>query len=558
MASLGYLGRDFLKLVLDAGDWVTEDACESFTEPGTDTLLHTVQSDILHLRDRGRDQDCPPLELRPGDDSIQVHCCHSPLREMEVLHDHLLDWFRRDPQLSPHEILVMMPDIEAYAPFIQAVFDSPEDESRRIPFSLADRSARRQSQVIDTFLTLLNLPLTRLGSATVLTLLEAPVVRQRFHLIEQELERIRSWIEETRICWGIDQQHRAQFELPELPNHTWRAGLDRLLLGYALPGRGQHLFAGTLPCDDIEGNAATVLGRFVEFAEQLFATVESLRMARPFGQWQKLLQEVLRRFFHANPQTEPELVEVHAGIDQLARQAALADFQEPLDFAVVLERLTPALESDRFASGFLTGGVTFCALKPMRSIPFKIICLVGMNDEAFPRPTSHLSFDLMARQPRLGDRSSREDDRYLFLETLLSARQRLYLSYVGQSIRDNSQTPPSVLVSELAQYVAQAFTLAPAAPAAGSAGVPLGGSARAPEAEELAGRDASASIVTRHRLQAFSEAYFGGEQPGLFSYSEENCAASQLARRGRAKPRPFLDQPLAEAESEWRHVDLEQ
>jgi exodeoxyribonuclease V gamma subunit len=539
LASMGYLGRDFLKLLLGTGDWVTD---ESFIDPGEDTLLHCIQSDILYLRDRGREEvpepsktltDRSPALRKPvssADDSIQIHSCHSPLREMEVLHDQMLDWFQRDATLTPRDIVVMTPDIETYAPFIQAVFGSPEDESRAIPFSVADRGARRQSQIIATFLQLLGLPDTRFGAITVLALLETPAVRERFGLSEANLETVRAWIEETNIRWGIDAAHRGRLGLPKLSGNTWRDGLDRLLLGYAMAGRDEQLFRDILPFDDLEGADAIVLGHFAEFIECLVALVEMLGQPRRLDEWASALRGVADQFFQPSEESALELQTLRDALVALRRQHALSGFGRAISLAALLEHLAPALEEDLQHSGFLTGGVTFCGLKPMRSIPFKIICLVGMNDGAFPRPTPHLSFDLMAKTPRLGDRSTREDDRYLFLETLLSARQRLYLSYVGQSIRDNSEAPPSVLVSELLDYSEQGFET---------------------ELEPL-----RAHLLTRHRLQAFSEEYF---KPGsrLFSYSRENCRASVSIRLARANPPPFLTHPLTAPEPELRNVLLD-
>ena len=177
---------------------------------------------------------------------------------MEVLHDHLLDWFNRDPHLAPRDIVVMMPDIETYAPFVEAVFGSPEDEARRIPFRIADRGARQASQIIQTFLALLHLPQTRLGAATVLALLENHAVREHFALSETDLELARHWIEETRIRWGADSEHRGRLNLPALPGNTWCEGFDRLLLGYAMTGRGKSMFNGIVPYDDLEGDSVLI------------------------------------------------------------------------------------------------------------------------------------------------------------------------------------------------------------------------------------------------------------------------------------------------------------
>ena len=207
------------------------------------------------------------------DDSVQVHSCHSPLRELEVLYDHLLDWFERDPELAPRDILVMIPEIELYAPYIQAVFGSPEQEAFRIPFSIADGTARTQSHLVETFLSFLQMADSRLGASRVLTLLESAPVRRKFGLAEEDLELVRHWVEEVRIRWGRDQQQRAGLGLPAWSENTWRHGLERLLVGYAMAGNGERLFDGILPYDDIEGNASEVLGELAEFLDRLFAAL---------------------------------------------------------------------------------------------------------------------------------------------------------------------------------------------------------------------------------------------------------------------------------------------
>jgi exodeoxyribonuclease V gamma subunit len=360
--------------------------------------------------------------------------------------------------------------------------------------------------------------------------LESAPVREKFGVEEADLELVRHWVEEVRIRWGQDQQQRAALGLPAWPENTWRHGLDRLLLGYAMAAHGEKLFRDVLPFDDIEGGAADVLGNFAEFLERLFDALKALETPRRLDEWVSTLQEVLKNFFVTGENEESEMQVLRACLEKLECASTRSGFDQPVELAVILEQLNRDLSEDRFGAGYLTGGITFCALKPMRSIPAKIICLLGMNDRAFPRPSARLSFDLMEQDPRLGDRSSREDDRYLFLETLLSARERLYVSYVGQSIRDNSESPPSVLVSELMDYIEQGF--------------------------EGASHDViAAHVLTRHRLQAFSSAYFSGGR--LFSYSRENLQASQAVHLARSAPAPFISSPLAEPEAERRQLSLQ-
>lgn len=525
LASLGRLGRDFLDELLEA---VGTDGEPDFQDPGEGSLLACLQSDILNLRERpppGRSRT--PID--PKDRSLQVHSCHGPLREVEVLHDHLLELFETLPGLRPGDVLVATPDIDAYAPFIAAVFEGEGDPGRRIPYSIADRSVRAGGRAIDAFLRLLALPESRFGATEVLDLLEAPDVLRRFGLNPGALDTARAWLEETRIRWGIDGADRGRRGLPPFEENSWRAGLRRLLLGYALPGDGRRLFGGLLPYPDVEGAEARTLGALTEFVEELAAAAAALGSPRPLGRWAADLARLLDRFLLPDAGSEAEVDRVRREVVRLAENARLAHFDAPVDLRAVRLHLRERMEATGAEGGFLAGKVTFCAMRPLRSVPFRVVALLGMNDGAFPRVSRPPTFDRMARAPRRGDPSLRDEDRYLFLEMLLAARERFYLSYTGQSVRDGSELQPSVLVSELLDALEQGF-----------------------QAEGGALRD---RLVTRHRLQAFSPAYFRGD-PRLFSYSAENFEAV-AARQANAKAYgPFVASPLPDPGPEARTVEV--
>lgn len=523
LASWGALGREFFRTVAElAGrEW------DEFVAPEGGTLLHLLQRDILELRDRGHEGDEDGRQtIAAADRSVQVHVCHSPLREVECLHDTLLDLFARDSHLSPRDILVMTPDIETYAPLVEAVFAVPPDsargdEARRIPYSIADRNMGAEARIVRTLLDVLALAEGRGEASRVLGLLDAPALRESFALTEEDTDLIRRWVNEAGIRWGRDGEERRELGLPATDDNTWRWGLDRLLLGYALPGQEGRLFGGILPHDGIEGSDALVLGRFAVFIDALFATLSALRQPRSPAAWAQELDAVLDRFFRSGP--PEELIALRRCLQELAAGETGGGMDAALPLDVVRLWLEETVENTGFGYGFLTGGVTFCALLPMRSIPAKMICLLGMNG-TFPRRDKRLGFDLIAARPRPGDRSRRKDDRYLFLEALLSARETFIISYVGRSIRDDSAIPPSVVVSELLDYIEQGF---------------------APQQER---------IVTEHRLQPFSPAYFQGTD--LFSYSAEHCRAARSLAGPKEPPAPFSAGPLPEADAAWRSVAL--
>ncbi|MBK8750496.1 MAG: exodeoxyribonuclease V subunit gamma [Candidatus Competibacteraceae bacterium] len=526
LASLGKQGRDFIDLLQSypRAEW------DGFAEPEGADLLHRLQSDILHLRERGSAEH-PPLPLQPTDRSIQIHVCHGPMREVEVLHDQLLALFESQRDLRPSDVIVMTPDIATYGPLIDAVFDSaPRD--RRIPFAIADQGLHAENPLVEVFFELLDLGGGRFDANQVLSLLESPAVRRRFDLDEAGLERIRRWTREVGIRWGKDAEAKTQWELPATAGHTWRAGLDRLLLGYALPGNGQDLYGGILPYDEVEGGEAQALGQLQSFTEVLFGLDARLQERRTPAEWAESLHTVLDQFFAPREREENELHLIRTALETLRANADLAHFTDPVGLDVVKSVLRNQMNAGESVAGrFLSGGVTFCAMVPMRSIPFEIVGLIGMSDDAYPRSHRPVGFDLMANSFRRGDRSRRQDDRYLFLETLLSARRCLYLSYVGQSIRDNTTLPPSVLVGELLDTVNRGFQ--------GANGGPV-----------------SEQIIVRHPLQAFSPRYFVGDQR-LFSYSRELAEASRHAGRGEREAASLLTTELPEPEATLRIVTLE-
>lgn len=525
LASMGLLGRDFFELITE----FDPEEHQFFINPDKGSLLASIQSDILNLRDRNQGQD-DKSRISERDDSIRIHSCHSPMREVEVLQDCLLALFETDPALLPKDILIMMPDIGTYAPFIQAVFSLPWRDSRWIPFSLADRGIRRESQLADAFLALLDLRNSRLGVSQVLAILEYKAVRNKFSLSEGDLELIHRWVGETRIRWGMDGESRKELYLPEFHENTWRSGLDRMLLGYALPRLDEEMFMGILPFDGIEGEETKVLGNFLGFMERIFSSINTLGEERTLEEWSTFLSQLLDEFFLADEGAEREVLVIRRAILSLATYKALSDFTEKVGLEVIESHLHTSFEQEGLGGGFLNGGLTFCAMLPMRSIPFRVICLLGMNDDAYPSQTKTLGFDLMAIKPRIGDRSRRHDDRYLFLEAILSAREKLHISYVGQSIQDNNPRPPSVLVSELLDYIEQGF--------------------------EVQGKEILDHIVVRHRLQAFNPEYFKGSDR-LYSYSEENFEAV-CAMELRNKVPAFITRGLPEPGEEWKNVELQQ
>ena len=523
LVSMGRQGREFQKVLLEVSNGYDH---ESFEPPTGQSLLARLQGDIFKV-DHPLD---PTRAVDNNDISIQVHACHSALREVEVLHDELLRLFDQMPELQPHEVVVMTPDIEGYAPFLRAVFGNPDMDTPKIPITIADRHPRRSSDFIDAFLSLLEMRDHTLPVTEVLTRLETGAVRRRFGLDAADLERLHQRCLAARIHWGYDGAHRESLELPNEPQNTWRFGLDRMLLGYAMQSEGDAVCEGILPLPGVEGDTAVAVGALVEFTGALRQLSGGLQATRTLGQWADWLEEnVLEQFFQADPTESHDEQQVRKAIQQLRELAAHC--ADPVPLAPVREQLLAALEKAVTHDGYLRGSVTCCALKPLRSIPFRVICLLGMNDGAFPRADPRDAFNHLLNSRQTGDRSVRDDDRYLFLETILAAREVLYLSYQGQSLQDETEFPPSVLVGELLDALDKSFQF------------PKG------DSREKLGRV--------HRLQAFSPAYFDGTRTELISYSAANAQAAGVFREREKAGAQFLVEPLPAPPDEQRIVTVD-
>lgn len=519
LLSLGRAGRAFLHQLVELGP---EDI-DSYQEGARPDLLTTLQNDILDLHDRSRPGE-ERFVLRPKDRSVQLHLCCSPLREVQVLHDRLLDLFQTLPELKPADILVIAPDIRLYAGAIAGVFGAAAAD-QRIPWSLADQSPRERQPLVRCCLDLLALLAGRCTAPEVLALCEHDALLARFDLDSALLPRMHEWVREAGIRWGLDVDHHRQLGVQTTGTHSWRFGLDRLLLGH-LMGDSDEPWQGLLPCAGVGSGETAALGGFVTLIDTLNRWHGLLRGSRSPDAWHQLLFHLLDEFFLPN-RHDQGLQTVREAITAFERNCRLAGCTLPLTPEAVRQHLEEELSLPDGGQPFLSGRVTFANMVPMRSVPFRVIWLLGMNDTAFPRSQCPASFDLMAQAPRPGDRDRRSDDRYLFLEALLSARDVFAVSWVGCSVRDDSASPPSPVVGELLDHLTASCH---------------GG-----------GQPAGQLLTIEHPMQPFSQRCFAGPS-AIASYNRAWLPAEE-----QAEPRPFWSVPLdppVETEVELKGVEL--
>jgi exodeoxyribonuclease V gamma subunit len=533
LASLGKQGQDFFEQIQQC-----EHESESlFSLPDSTSLLGQLQGDIVQLVDPSLTAD--KRLIADDDDSIQCHACHSTMREVEVLHDQLLTLFERHPDLSPTDVVVMTPDVDVYAGAIDAVFGTAP-KGLFIPYGISGASGQQQSPVLSAFDRLLALPESRFDVESIVALLDCEAIQQRFALNEQAVMVIRLWCRETHIHWALSAEDKAALDLPATEANSWRAGLDRLLLGYALPlsddDGGWRLFDGQLGVDGIRGERAQTMAQLCAFVDALDRARQRLKQSNTAQQWQQTLLGLLTQFFkpqHDNARDQADILSITQALASLVESTELATFEQTMLISLVREWLKGNNDVTPLAQRFMGHGVTFCGMVPMRSIPFAVVCLIGMNDDSFPRRQPKQGFDLLSYDFRKGDRSRRDDDRYLFLEAILSAQQHCYMSYVGASIVDNAPIPPSVLVSDVRDVLRQGF-------------------------EQVSSDDIWSQVLTEHPLQSFSRRYFDGSSGKLVSYQSAQCPPNEQQAASNLKNSDWFNTALPEPDAEWRQVSLSQ
>jgi len=534
LASWGQDARDMQRVIGTAG---ADGDHHHRVEHRAGTLLAQIQHDVRadHAPPgpslRGEPDERPALA--PEDRSIQIHSCHGRARQVEVLRDAILHLLDEDPALQPRDIIVMCPDIEDFAPLIQATFgagdtagsDTPTGDVRPVDLRvrLADRSLRQTNPVLGVLAQLIELAAQRLTASQVLDLADREPVRRRFALDDDDLARVQGWVAQSGIRWGLDAPHRAPFKLDALPAGTWRAGLDRLQLGVAMTEEKQRLFGGVLPLDDVESGSIDLAGRLAELVDRLRSSIEALSAPQAIGAWASAIATAADALTATAPRDAWQRAELQRLVDDIVTEATAGGTVSTTPIALPELRglLADRLRGRPTRANFRTGHLTICTLVPMRSVPHRVVCLLGLDDGVFPRRTPRDGDDLMLDDPQIGDRNPRTEDRQMLLDALLAASDRLIVTYSGNDERTNTPRPPAVALGELLDVVDATVRVPDGAP--------------------------RSRVVVRHPLQPFDPRNFlhGALVEGqTWSFDAVTLDGARALTHPRSEPGPFLAQTL--------------
>jgi exodeoxyribonuclease V gamma subunit len=549
LASWGRDARELQLVIANTGESADHHHALPPGEP--QTLLETIQADI---RD-DRQPPGPPLPGEPDrrpplhsdDRSIQIHACHGRARQVEVLRDAVLHQLADDPTLEPRDVIVMCPDIETFAPLIQATFgsgraadndeDEPDNDEERLPdlrVRLADRSLRQTNPVLGVVSQLLALADQRATASQLLDLAGREPVRRRFGFDDDELSRMQEWVADSGIRWGFDAPRREPFKLGSLHANTWRRGLDRMLVGVAMTEEDSRLVQGVLPLDDVDGGAIALAGRFAEFVDRVKAAADALTGPKPIGRWIDAIAgaaDSLTATSERESWQPRELQRLLGDVDAESGEETSGGGPE-LELADVRVLLADRLRGRPTRANFRTGHLTVCTLVPMRSVPHRVVCILGLDDGEFPRRSRRDGDDLMLAEPHVGDRDPRAEDRQMLLDALMAASERLIVTYTGHDERTNLRRAPAVPVGELLDVVERTVSWAE-------------GTVRE-------------HLVIQHPLQPFDPRNFtaGRLVPGTpWGFDPQALAGAEALVRPRKLEMPFLPAPLPARSAEVIELD---
>ena len=415
------------------------------------TLLGTLQASLAR-------DEVPAPRPDPGDRSVQVHACHGRARQVEVLREVVLGLLDADRTLQPRDVVVVCPDVETYAPLVSAVFATDSHPGGGLRVAVADRSALQTNPLLGLAARLLVLAQSRVSATDVLDLAGSAPVRRRFALDDEDLEQLREWTVDAGIHWGLSAQHRGGWQLASLAQGSWRAGLDRLLVGVAvgggagddLVGRGGEdgLLDAVAPLADVESSRIDLAGRFAELLDRLDAAVARLSGRRGVADWCEVLLDAVLDLADTAPDDDWQTGQLRRELGVVAQDAARAGTAQ-----VGLTDVAATI-AERFAgraqrANFRTGALTVCTPAPVRAVPHRVVCLLGMDDGAFPRGGGPDADDVLARDPHVGDPDPRSEDRQVLLDAVLSAGDTLVITYSGRDVRTGAPLPPAVPVGEV-------------------------------------------------------------------------------------------------------------
>lgn len=295
---------------------------------------------------------------------------------------------------------------------------------------------------------LLGIADSRATASAVLNLAQAAPVRARFAFTDDDLEDITSWVQQANVRWSFDADHRERYGLKAIQHNTWRFGLDRILTGVAMSEDSRAWLGTALPLDDVGSNRVELAGRLAEFVARLQTATDALSGSRPLTDWIAALIDGVIALTRVSIDDGWQTGQLQRELADVVIEAG-SHAETALQLSDVRALLAGHLAGRPTRANFRTGGLTVCTMVPMRSVPHRVVCLVGLDDGVFPRADHIDGDDVLCRRLLTGERDVRSEDRQLLLDAVCAATETLVITYAGADESTGKLRPPAVPLAEL-------------------------------------------------------------------------------------------------------------
>lgn len=489
VANLGQQSREFIEL-LQANDIEVYRFEDNLTiEETRSTFLQLLQNDIRNLRFRideqfrcGENPDfyADPLSLSVANEkgeicdiannasSIKINSCHNRMREIQVMFNELAGLFQCTPDISLKDVLITAPDIDDYATYLQGVFENEkivtsDNRELAISYTLTGNHRVRSYKTLETIKFILNFPY-HLPVTSLIELLMQAEIQQQLAISSNDIAVIEKWLNDNRVNFGYDATDYQVFGYADYSVHSFRQFLDNLLLGgfinqstveqanqipiIALNGKNYR------PYDNLDYADLALAHKLILLIDQL----QELRSKLYVDQytWQDLeLAEVCQLLNRLQSQIFSDN-EGLLTINRFIGQLQLQNPQTMVNLPIINQLIDEFYQNSRTSLN-MNGAITCASLRHVRNLPFKYIYILGLNFGEFPREYRPNRLSLLAYDWCIADRNYNLEDKQIFLDTILAAQERLWLSYVGRRETDNSEIKPSAVLKLLITTLGQSF-----------------------------------------------------------------------------------------------------
>ncbi|MFI4853104.1 MAG: exodeoxyribonuclease V subunit gamma [Candidatus Makana argininalis] len=458
LSSWGKKCKEYIYLISNLNRIIEINA---FIKPNNTNILNLIKKDILFLKKYSFDDKKNIYKnkilkrmIKKKDFSISINSCINFFKEIEILYEKILFLMSQDHKLKPQDIIVMAPNINIYLPSIKSIFGNYHLKNN-LPFYISDIISKEINLISKAFIRLLNLPFIKLSTKEIIKLLEVKSISYKFKIKNKEIDILKKWMLESGIKLESDEEKKNDKLITNF--NSFNFGFNRMFLGYAMESCYGY-WNNILPYDKTYGLSSVLLGNFYNLINNIKYFKKKLSKPKKIKSWFAISEMIISSFFCATSYKEKDvLILIKKTWKKILKNCYKSQFKDKISIKLITEELFNILNKKKIINNYLFGKINFCNIKSMSSINFKIVCILGINDNIFIKKKNRNNFNLIYKYPRIGDKNILEDYKYCFLESMLSAKNIFYISFIGNNIKNNNINTTSIFVNELIDYISNNF-----------------------------------------------------------------------------------------------------